>query len=91
MDTLGFVGSSGPAFAEMKLVKSGFAESWQGCITYNSWKNNVRVKYLTMVMVLVVMAIVVEVTIATRESIESMQYEKFASVCDLTIHMVTLE
>jgi len=66
-----------------------------------SWKNNQRVKYpmlvivmvlmvmVVMVMVLMVMAVMVEMTIEKRGLMECMQYEKFASFCNSILHTVT--
>ena len=45
---------------------------------------------MVVVMVMVVMVIVVEMTIEKRWLMECMQHEKFASFCNLILHMVTL-
>ena len=42
-----------------------------------------------MVMAVMMMVVVVEMTIEKRGLIECMQYEKFASFCNLILHMVT--
>jgi len=45
---------------------------------------------LVIVIVMVVMVMVVAMTIEKRGLMECMQYEKFASFCNLILHMVTL-
>jgi hypothetical protein len=46
---------------------------------------------MVMVMVvIVVMVVVVEITIEKRGLMECIQYEKFASFCNLILHTVTL-
>jgi hypothetical protein len=60
-----------------------------------SWKNNQRVKYPMLVIVMVVMVMVVmvmavvEMTIEKRGLMQCMQYEKFASFCNSILHTVT--
>jgi len=89
----GFAGSSGSGC--IGCGESGFAESLNRCITYSLWRNDRSIKYPMvvmgmLVMVMVVMVIVVEVMIDKRGLIECMQYEKYASFCNSTLHNVTL-
>jgi hypothetical protein len=42
---------------------SGFADSGQTCITYSSWRNNIRGKYPMVIMVMEVMVTVVMVMV----------------------------
>jgi len=71
MEGLGFAGNSGSAFAETKLLRSGFpygsgsgfTEGWQRCDTYSTWRNNSRVKYFMLLMVMVVMVMVMVVMV----------------------------
>jgi hypothetical protein len=58
-----------------------------------SWKNNRRVKYQLLVMVMgmvvvvvMVVMVVVEITIEKRGLMECMQHEKFASFCNSILH-----
>ena len=44
---------------------------------------------MVVVVVMVVMVVVVEITIEKRGLMECMQYEKFASFCNSTLHTVT--
>jgi inner membrane protein involved in colicin E2 resistance len=55
-----------------------------------SWKNNRKVKYPMLVIVMVMMVmVVVEMTIEKRGLMECMQYEKCASFCNSILYTVT--
>jgi len=88
-------GSGGSGFAGSKLLPVDWASLVGG-------KNNRRVKYPMLVMVMVVMVmvlvvmvmavmmmVVVEMTTEKRGLMQCMQYEKFASFCNSILHMVT--
>jgi hypothetical protein len=91
--------SGGSGFAGSKLVAVDWA-SLVGGYDMISWKNNRRVKYPMLVIVMVVMVmvvmvmvvmvmVVVEMTIEKGGLMKCMQYEKCASICNSILHIVT--
>jgi len=56
-----FESSSGSGF--VCGLGSGSAETWLECITNSSWRNNLRVKYLTVIMLMVVMVVLMVVMV----------------------------
>jgi hypothetical protein len=98
---LGFAGRGESGFAGIKLGAVDWA-SLVGGYYMIWWKNNQRVKYRMLVIVMVVMVmvvmvmvmvvmmmVVVEMTIEKRGLVECMQYENFASFCNSILHTVT--
>jgi len=97
-------GNGGSGFAGSTLVAVDWA-SLVGVDYIISWKNNRKVNYPMLVIVMVVMVMVVMVmvvmvmavkvtvvvvmTIEKRGLMEGVQYEKFASFCNLILHMIT--